>query len=96
MRSLRGQQLELPLLLEPAQLVQAIDAVGDRAPVRQQPAEPAVVDVRHADALGLLLDGTLALLLRADEEDRAAALARLRANACASSSSWSVCCRSMM
>ena len=54
--------------------MQAVDAIGDRAPVRQQAAEPAVVDVRHADALRLLLDGVLRLLLRADEEDRAAAL----------------------
>ena len=71
---LRGQQLELAFLLLPAQVVQAIDAVRDRLPVGQQPAEPAVVDVRHADALRLLLDRVLRLLLRADEEDRAAAL----------------------
>ena len=33
-----------------------------------------MVDVRHADALRLVLDGVLRLLLRADEEDGAAAL----------------------
>ena len=71
---LRGQQLELALVLEPAQLVQVRDPVGDRPPVRQQAAEPAVRDVRHADARSLLRDGVLRLLLRADEEDRAAAL----------------------
>ena len=47
---LRGQQVELRLLRQRAQLVQPLDAVGDRAPVREQAAEPAVVDVRHADA----------------------------------------------
>ena len=71
---LRRQQVELALLLQAAQLVQPLDPVGDRAPVREQPAEPAVVHVRHADALGLLGDGVLALLLRADEEDGAAAV----------------------
>ena len=71
---LRRQQLELALGLEAAQLVQVRDPVGDRPPVRQQPAEPAVRDVRHADAARLLGDGVLRLLLRADEEDRAAAL----------------------
>ena len=39
-----------------------------------QTDEPAVVDVRHPDALRLLLDGVLRLLLRADEQDGAAAL----------------------
>ena len=48
--------------------------LGDRAPVGQQAAEPAVVHVRHADALRLLLDGVLRLLLRADEEHGAAPL----------------------
>ena len=51
---LRGQQLELTLALEAAQLVQVRDPVGDRPPVRQQAAEPAVRDVRHADAARLL------------------------------------------
>ncbi len=56
------------------QLVQALDALGERAEVGQQPAQPAVAHVRHADALGLLLDGLLALLLGADEQHPAAAL----------------------
>ena len=71
---LGGQQLELPLVLEPAQLVQVRDPIGDRAPVRQQAAEPPVCDVRHADARRLLRHGVLRLLLGADEEDRAAPL----------------------
>ena len=54
--------------------MQALDAIRDRAPVREQAAEPAVVHVWHADTLRLLGDGVLALLLRADEQDRAAAL----------------------
>src|SRR5204862_2959790 len=56
---LRRQELELALLLQAAELVEPLDAVGDRAPVREQAAEPAVVDVRHRDALRLLLDGVL-------------------------------------
>ena len=71
---LRGQQVELGLLPQRAQLVQALDPVGDRAPVREQSAQPAVVDVRHADAGGLGRDGVLRLLLRADEQHGAAAL----------------------
>ena len=71
---LRRQQLELSLLLLAAQIVEPVDAIGDRAPVRQQPAEPAVTHVRHADALRLLLDRVLRLLLRADEQNRAVPL----------------------
>src|SRR5918996_459458 len=69
---LGGEQLELALGLEPPQLVQALDALRDRAPVGQEPAEPAVVHVRHADPRRLLGDGILALLLRPDEQDGAA------------------------
>ena len=39
-----------------------------------------MVHVRHADALRLLLDRVLRLLLRADEEDRAAALGDVTRN----------------
>ena len=68
------QEGELAVVLEAPEVVQVRDPVGDRAPVREQAAEPAVRDVRHADALGLVADSVLRLLLRADEEDRAAAL----------------------
>jgi hypothetical protein len=71
------KQVELALVAEAAQLVQVLDPLGDRAPVRQQAAEPAVVDERHARALGLLLDRVLRLLLRADEQDGAPALAEV-------------------
>src|SRR5207248_2665516 len=69
---LRREQLELALLLQAPQLVQALDALRDGPPVRQQPAEPAMAYVRHADTRRLLLDGVLRLLLRADEQHRAA------------------------
>ena len=68
------QELELALVAQAAKLVHALEPLGDRPPVRQKPAEPAVVHVRHADALRLLGDGVLRLLLRADEEDGASAL----------------------
>ena len=68
---LRRQQLELPLVAQAPQLVQAGDALGDGAPVGEQAAQPAMVHVRHADALRFVGDGVLALLLRADEQDRA-------------------------
>src|SRR5947208_5574095 len=74
---LGGKKVELPLFLQAPELVEAVDAVGDRAPVRQQPAEPAVIDVGHADTLRLFLDCALALLLRAHEEHRAAALGEI-------------------
>ena len=44
----------------------------DRLEVGEHTAEPALVDVGHADAGGLLGDGLLRLLLGADEQDRAA------------------------
>ena len=71
---LRREQRELPFVAQATELVQVLDPLGDRAPVREQAAEPAVVDVRHPDALGVLLDAVLGLLLRADEEHGAAAL----------------------
>src|SRR5690606_16374621 len=48
------------------------DPLGDRLEVGEHPAEPALVDVRHADLLGIALDRVLSLLLGADEQDRAA------------------------
>src|SRR5215203_1222324 len=70
---LRGQQVELALVLEAAQLVHPLDPARHRAPIREQPSEPAVVHVRHADAGRLLGDRVHRLHLRADEEHRAAA-----------------------
>src|ERR671927_1019419 len=54
-----------------------VDPIGDRPPVREQAAEPAVVHVRHVHARGVLGDGVLALLLRSHEEHRPAALAEI-------------------
>ena len=48
------------------------DALGDRLEVGEHAAEPALVDVRHAALLGIGLDRVLRLLLRADEQHRAA------------------------
>ena len=94
---LRGQELELALGLLPAQLVQDPDALLDRAVVREQAAQPAMVHVRHRDAPGVLLDGVLALLLRPDEEHGAVPLADVRQVADrASFRSSIVCWRSMM
>ncbi len=53
---LGGEQLELALVTQAPQLVQPLDALRDRAPVGEQAAEPAMVDVGHADARRLLLD----------------------------------------
>ena len=55
----------------------ALDALVQRGEVGEQAAQPAVGDVGHADARGLLLDGLLALLLGAHEEHAAAALGGL-------------------
>jgi hypothetical protein len=71
---LRREQLELPLLLAGGAARAGARCGSRSSPVRQQAAEPAVVHVRHADALGLLLDGVLRLLLRADEQHGAVAL----------------------
>ena len=93
----RGQQLELPVGLVALEVVQARDALGDRLVVRQQAAQPAMVDVGHRGALGRVLDGVAGLFLRSDEQDRPAPMGdvggELAAPAPASSA---VCSRSMM
>src|SRR5439155_26882698 len=74
---LRREQVELSFLIQAPELVEPVDPARDRAPVREQAAEPAMVHVRHADALRLLLDRVLGLLLRADEEHRPASLGEI-------------------
>src|SRR5690606_34974231 len=64
-------RLVLEHLLE---LLEALDARPDRLEVREQAAEPALVDVRHAAAPRLGGEDLLGLLLGADEQDRAAPL----------------------
>jgi hypothetical protein len=71
---LRRQEVELALLLQAAELLQVRDPVGDRAPVGEQAAEPAVRHERLVHARRLADDRLLRLLLRPDEQDRAAAL----------------------
>ena len=73
----RRQQRELAVGLVALEVVQALDARGHRLVVRQQAAEPAVVDVRHAGRGGDLLDAVARLLLGADEQDGAAAVGDL-------------------
>ncbi len=70
---LRRQQGQLAIVLQPAEIVQVRDPILDRAPVREEPAEPAVRDERHPDACCLGANCVLGLLLRADEQDRATA-----------------------
>ena len=70
----RRQQRELALGLVAFEVVQAADALVDRLEVRQQAAQPAVVDVGHVRRLGDVLDRVAGLLLGADEQDGAAAV----------------------
>src|SRR5690606_10200004 len=63
-----GGVVEVELL----ELLHASEALRDGLEVGQQAAEPALVDVGLADAGRLLREDLLGLLLRADEEDRAA------------------------
>ena len=69
----RGQQLQLALGLEALQIVKPLDPQRDRLEVRQQAAQPAVVDERHVGRLGGVADRVAGLLLGADEQNRAAA-----------------------
>src|SRR5690606_11981469 len=55
------------------ELAQALDARADGLEVREQAAEPALVDVRHARAARFGRQDLLGLLLGADEQDGAAA-----------------------
>src|SRR5262249_55589614 len=72
-RFLLRHPLVLARLLHLLELLEPGDRLADRREVRQGAAEPALVDVEHAAAVGLLEHGLLGLLLGADEEHRAAA-----------------------
>ncbi len=66
---LLGERLgDLRVLEHLLELLQALDRLLDGLKVRQHAAEPPRVDVEGSAALGLLADGVLGLLLRADEE----------------------------
>ncbi len=63
-----GKQLKLALGLIALEVVQTLDAQRDRLEVRQQAAQPAMVDIGHVGGLGVLLDRVARLLLGADEQ----------------------------
>ncbi len=65
------------VLLHRLELLEALQALEDGLEVGEHPAEPALVDVGHADACRLLGDGLLGLLLGADEHHAAAVGDRL-------------------
>ena len=69
LREVRARHVVEVDLLE---LLEALETLVHRAEVGEHATEPALVDVRHADAGGLVGDRLLRLLLGADEEDRAA------------------------
>ena len=70
----RRQQRQLAVGLVAFEVVQAADALADRLEVRQQAAQPAVVDERHPGRFGDVLDRVASLLLGADEQHRPAAM----------------------
>jgi hypothetical protein len=70
----RRQQVELALRRVSLEIVQALDALVDRVEVRQQAAEPAMVDERHARSGRHVAHGVAGLLLGPHEQDRATAL----------------------
>src|SRR5207247_507574 len=61
------------VLLHALELAHAIEALLDRAEVRERAAEPAVDDEEGARARRLLLHDLLRLALRADHQQRSAA-----------------------
>src|SRR5262249_10834226 len=71
-RFLLGHALVLARLLHLLELLEPGDRLADRGEVGQGSAEPALVDVEHPAAVGLLEHGLLGLLLGPDEEHRAA------------------------
>src|SRR5438270_153191 len=66
---LLGHRREVPALLALHQVVEALDPLLDRDEVREESAEPSLIDEVHSGALSFLGDRLLRLLLCADEED---------------------------
>ena len=66
-----GQPLETAGLLLRLEFLEPLQPLVHGLEVGQHAAEPALVDVGHAHARGLVGDGFLSLLLGADEHDRA-------------------------
>ena len=73
---LLGQHVKGAVLLHLLELVQTLHAAAHGLEVGEHAAQPAGVDIVHADALGLFLDGLLSLLLGADEQQGLAGLAQ--------------------
>src|SRR6185436_3970615 len=69
-RLLLRDALELPRVAHVLEALQVIDRLADRREVRERAAQPPLVHVEHPAAGGLVGDGLLRLLLRADEQDR--------------------------
>src|SRR5207237_47709 len=69
LRVLLGHRREVSALLALHQVVEALDPLLDRDEVREESAEPSLIDEVHSGALRFLGDRLLRLLLRADEED---------------------------
>src|SRR5207302_4671110 len=69
LRVLLGHRREVPALLALHQVVEALDPLLDRDEVREESAEPSLIDEVHSGALSFLGDRLLRLLLCADEED---------------------------
>src|SRR5699024_3855692 len=74
---LREARLGRVVVVELLELLHARKTLGDRLEVREEAAEPALVDIGLPDASRLLGEHFLRLLLGADEEDRAAVRDRL-------------------
>src|SRR5205085_8226523 len=68
------QLLVAPVRLHRFEVAQPLDRLLHGLEVREQAAEPALVDVELPRPLGLLADGVLRLALGADEEDVAPAV----------------------
>src|SRR5947207_7117300 len=69
LRVLLGHRREVPALLALHQVVEALDPLLDRDEVREESAEPSLVDEVHSSAFRFLGDRLLRLLLCADKED---------------------------
>src|SRR6266536_1551092 len=74
---LLGERRVAAGLLQDLELLQPLQSLVDGREVGQHPAQPALVHERHANPPRLFGNHLLGLLLRADEEDRAAVRDRL-------------------
>ena len=74
----RREQLKLPLGLVPLEVVQPLDPLRNRLEVREQAAQPAVVDVGHVGGFRVVADRVACLLLGPDEQHGAAAAGDVR------------------